>query len=82
LPELEGAYLYADYITVKIWALRYDAAAKKVTANQEIPVGANLPIMSFGADEEGEVYFTTFSQAGQGLYRFERTKSPAEAGGK
>ena len=82
LPELEGAYLYADYITVKIWALRYDAAAKKVTANQEIPVGANLPIMSFGEDEEGEVYFTTFSQAGQGLYRFERTKSPAEAGGK
>ena len=24
LPELDGAYLYADYVSSRIWALRYD----------------------------------------------------------
>ena len=31
LPELDGYYLYGDYITNKIWALRYDDAKKRVT---------------------------------------------------
>ena len=79
LPELAGAYLYADYITAKIWALRYDPATKKVTANQEIPFPQKLPIMSFGEDEEGDVYFTTNALSGQGLYRFERGEADAGA---
>jgi glucose/arabinose dehydrogenase len=80
LPELEGAYLYADYITAKIWALRYDPATKKVTANQEIPFPQKLPIMSFGEDADGDVYFTTNALSGQGLYRFERATDESAAG--
>ena len=83
LPELEGAYLYADYVTAKIWALRYDPASQRVTANQEIPFSQKLPIMSFGEDEDGDVYFATFSLSGQGIFRFERGgEASAAAGGK
>ncbi|MCA9039463.1 MAG: PQQ-dependent sugar dehydrogenase [Planctomycetaceae bacterium] len=58
LPELEGAYIYGDYVTGKIWALWYDFDKKEVIANRELQ-SENLPIMSFGEDAEGELYFTT-----------------------
>ncbi len=38
IPELVGGYLYADYVTGKIWALFYDSAKSQVTANREIPL--------------------------------------------
>jgi hypothetical protein len=58
VPELEGAYLYADYVTGQIWALWYDAATEKVTANRTIRKNGS-PILSFGEDDDGEVYFLT-----------------------
>ena len=58
LPELEGCYLYADYVSGKVWALKYDVEAKKVVANYSIR-GNVMPIMSFGEDETGESYYTT-----------------------
>ncbi len=58
LPELAGCYLYGDFVSGKLWALKYDDKAKKVTANY-ILQGDNLPIMTYGEDEAGEVYFTT-----------------------
>ena len=30
----------------------------------------NVPIMSFGEDEQGEVYFMTYTPTGQGIHRF------------
>jgi glucose/arabinose dehydrogenase len=78
LPELEGLYLYADYISNKLWALRYDRASRRVVANRSIR-DPNVPVLSFGEDEQGEVYFLTFSVTGQGIYRFVR---PGPAGGK
>lgn len=58
VPELAGLYVYADYVTGRIWGLKHDAAAKQVTANRPI-VGNVQPVMSFGEDEQGELYFTT-----------------------
>ena len=58
VPALAGAYVYGDYVSGKLWALSYDAAAKRVTANRPIE-GNVLPIVSFGEDEAGELYFTT-----------------------
>ncbi len=58
LPQLDGCYLYADYVTGKVWALKYDEAQKKVVANYTIR-GNVSPIMSFGEDEQGEAYYTT-----------------------
>ena len=37
VPELEGGYLYADYVTGQIWALWYDRDKKQVTANRDDP---------------------------------------------
>jgi glucose/arabinose dehydrogenase len=58
VPELEGAYLYADYVTGQLWALWYDPAAEKVTANRTIRKGGS-PVLSFGEDDDGEVYLLT-----------------------
>jgi glucose/arabinose dehydrogenase len=73
LPELDGHYLYADYVSGKIWALRYDDEKGRVVANRTIRDKA-APIMSFGEDEEGEAYLMTYSAAGRGLFHFVRSK--------
>jgi glucose/arabinose dehydrogenase len=71
LSELHGQYLYADYVSGRIWALKYDDAQKRVVANRPIN-GQKLPWMSFGEDERGEVYLMTFTSTGQGLHWFVR----------
>lgn len=71
LPELEGAYLYADYVSGRIWALRHDAAQKRVVANRPLQ-DAGTPIFSFGEDEEGEAYLLTATPTGQGILRLTR----------
>ncbi len=72
LPELYGCYVYGDFVTGRIWALRYDDAQRRVVANYEIPA-PKLPIMSFGEDEQGEIYMTAHDAAGRGVYRFVKT---------
>ncbi len=69
LPELDGHYLYADYVSAKIWALRYDDVKGRVLANHPIR-DANVPVMSFGEDEQGEAYVLTYSATGKGIYQF------------
>ncbi|HKB02349.1 MAG TPA: PQQ-dependent sugar dehydrogenase, partial [Gemmataceae bacterium] len=71
LPELEGYYLYADYVTNKLWALRYDDKLKRVVANRPIP-DKGVPVMSFGEDDAGDVYFMSYTASGRGIYRFGR----------
>ncbi len=71
LPELDGYYLYADYVTGRFWALRYDEAQHRVVENRAI-ASRGLPVMSFGEDEKGEVYFLTATVTGQGIYWFSR----------
>lgn len=68
-PELQGYYIYGDYVSAKIWALKYDEKEKKVVANRPIP-DRNVPIHSFGEDENGEVYLLTASKGGPVIYRF------------
>ena len=58
VPELVGKYIYADYVSGLLWALDYDEAAGKVRANYSL-TGDKLPVMSFGEDEKGDIYFTT-----------------------
>jgi glucose/arabinose dehydrogenase len=66
VPELNGAYIYADYITGQIWALWYDRDKKEVVANRTIQQKGQ-PILSFGEDDAGEIYIMT--QTG-GIYKF------------
>jgi glucose/arabinose dehydrogenase len=74
VPELRGGYIYADFVTGQIWALWYDTGKKQVTSNRTIlPKG--LPVMSFGEDDGGEVYFVT--QPG-GIHKFVPPKKTAQ----
>ena len=72
-PELVGTYLYGDYTSSRLWALKYDEQAKRVVANRPLET-TNNPIVSFGEDEDGEMYFLAApSPSGHGIFRFERT---------
>lgn len=68
-PELQGLYLYADYVSGKIWALGLDRETGKVDKNYGISDGG-LPVLAFGEDEQGEVYYLLESASGQGIFRF------------
>lgn len=57
LPKLQGYYLYGDYVSGKLWALRYDAKLGKTVENRSI-AGDNIPVITFGEDEAGEIYFS------------------------
>jgi glucose/arabinose dehydrogenase len=72
LPELDGAYIYGDYVSCKIWALRYDDAQKRVVENRPIR-DKNVPIFSFGEDQQSEMYLLTSTTSGRGIYWFVRT---------
>ena len=68
VPELDGMYLYADYISGKVWALEYDEKSAQVTRNLAVPWNG-LPVVAFGQDEAGEVFLTTPTASGRGIYR-------------
>jgi len=69
LPDLEGSYLYADYVNGKLWGLKYDDEKKRVVANRPIK-DRGLAVLSFGEDEKGEVYFLIATPSGKGIYWF------------
>lgn len=70
LPELAGMYVYADFISGRIWALKYDESLGKVTRNMGI-ASTGFPVLAFGEDEAGEVYYMLETINGQGIYRFD-----------
>jgi hypothetical protein len=57
LAELVGRYIYADFVTGKIWALRYEGA--RVRANDLLLVAAT-GISSFGKDGRGRLFILGF----------------------
>jgi glucose/arabinose dehydrogenase len=58
ISGLQGYYVYADYVSGGQWALKYDWESKKVSENRSIP-NLKLPVMSWGEDQNGELYYTT-----------------------
>lgn len=57
LAMLYGAYIYGDFCTGRIWALRFDNG--QVIEHRRI-VDSGPQISSFGVDEAGELYLTAF----------------------
>jgi glucose/arabinose dehydrogenase len=71
VPQLNGKYLYADYVTGVVWALSFDPQTKRATANHQcFSGGAPVPVLAFGEDQNGEVYYMTNSPRGECIYRF------------
>lgn len=67
---LAGAYIYADYVTGKIWALYYDAMNP---AENILLFDTDLNISSFGVDGGGELYICSFDGK---IYRLKRIVKP------
>jgi glucose/arabinose dehydrogenase len=74
LRELTGAYIYGDYDTGKVWALRYDRDGGRVVWHGEI-ADSSLRIVGFGEDAAGELYLV--DHMGGGIHRL-APSPPAE----
>jgi glucose/arabinose dehydrogenase len=73
LPELFGKYIYADFVSGRVWALSFDVLT--VTDNTQLLRFANVDsfiITSFGLDEQNELYITGFDG---NIYRLVRTEN-------
>ncbi len=70
VSKLAGKYLYADYVSGSVWALSYDASTGKATRNEQV-IANGIPVLAFGQDAAGEVYYTIDSARGECIYRFE-----------
>ena len=63
LPELEGAYIYGDYVTGKLWGLRNDG--NRVTWHEEL-ADTPLAVITFGENERGDLFIVDYAG---GLHR-------------
>lgn len=57
LPELKECYIYGDYDTGKVWALKYEQG--KVRKSWQL-ADTQIRIVAFGEDAAGEVYLLDF----------------------
>ena len=69
VPELKGDYIYADFVSGRIWALHYDG--RNPAENTEL-LNTNLSISSFGVDQRAELYICAFDGR---IYRLKPTVS-------
>ena len=61
-PELRGAYVYGDFATGKIWALRFDG--KQVTDRWEL-ADTPLQIIGWGETNDGDLYVMDYDRTNQ-----------------
>jgi glucose/arabinose dehydrogenase len=60
-PRLQGVYLYADYVSGRVWGLRQRDG--KAIANREVLAeSSRRHVSSFGEGPDGELYVTTFEK--------------------
>lgn len=64
VPELTGKYVYADYVSGRIWALEYQSSMEPVNT---LLMDTDLAISTFGVDHENELYLCAFDGK---IYRF------------
>lgn len=65
IPDLQGAYLYGDYCSGRMWAAYRDASGAWQSTRL---MDTDMQISSFGEDEAGELYVIDY---GGTVYRFD-----------
>ncbi|PZC47280.1 MAG: Glucose/arabinose dehydrogenase, beta-propeller fold [Chloroflexi bacterium] len=65
LPSLQGAYVYGDFCSGKIWSLRYDGS---VVTEHHLLIDSDLQITSFAQDSDGDLYVLSRDS---GIFRLE-----------
>ncbi|MCB2204881.1 PQQ-dependent sugar dehydrogenase [bacterium] len=73
VPELKGQYVYADFVSGRIWGLTYNGPDD---VENELLLASSENISSFGVDENGELYICSF---GGGIFRFTPTVTSTNA---
>ncbi|GAA4438242.1 PQQ-dependent sugar dehydrogenase [Pontibacter saemangeumensis] len=66
IPELQGKYIYADYVSGKVWALTLNGSGKK--ADNTLLLTTGFPVSSFGLDQDNELLVLGYGGEGK-LYR-------------
>lgn len=66
LPELQGSYLYGDYVTGLIWGLRYGESGADTN---EVLAETGLQIITFAEGRRGEILVVSFDG---GIYQLVR----------
>ncbi|MGE0375140.1 MAG: PQQ-dependent sugar dehydrogenase [Planctomycetaceae bacterium] len=74
VPALEGVFLYADFVSGKLWGLKYDEQSQRLEWNKSIPTAMPLTVLAYGEAEDGEVYFSIPTGNGQGIFKFASAK--------
>lgn len=64
IEQLQGLYIYADYVSGRIWSLDFSDPENPV--NKEL-FKAEFPISSFGVDQNQEIYICGFDDK---IYKF------------
>ena len=70
LPSLTGAYVYADYCSGSIWALREEHGS---VSDQRLVASLDKLITSFGEDQEGNLYILSRNS---GIYELTELEAP------
>jgi uncharacterized repeat protein (TIGR03806 family) len=58
-PELHGVYVYSDHEYGRVWGLRYDSTAHKVTWHSEL-ADTTIKMPGFCVSRDGEIYTTDY----------------------
>ncbi|MBS4028474.1 MAG: PQQ-dependent sugar dehydrogenase [Ignavibacteriales bacterium] len=64
VPQLVGRYIYADYVSGRIWKLLYNGVS---VSEDSLLIDSPYFISSFGEDENGELYICAFDGR---IYKF------------
>ena len=75
-PELTGKYIYADFVSGRIWALTFNGS--KAVRN-ELLIDTDKGISSFGTDKDNDLYICAFDG---NIYKFAYDKPTSVPGGK
>ncbi|WP_439484256.1 PQQ-dependent sugar dehydrogenase [Cyclobacterium plantarum] len=65
IPELQGQYVYADFISGRIWSLEFSNLSDPI--NKEL-MQAPFPVAAFGLDQENELLISGFDGK---IYKFD-----------
>ncbi|QQS37601.1 MAG: PQQ-dependent sugar dehydrogenase [Ignavibacteriales bacterium] len=67
VPGLYGKYIYADYGSRKVWSIEYDGINPAVNT---LLLTASASPVSFGVDQNNELYVCAFSGSNDRIYKF------------
>lgn len=74
VPELEGRYVYADFVSGNVWSLAWDG--ETASDNQLIETFNRNQLITFGEDQNGELYIGSFDG---NIYTFESITTANES---